>query len=226
MPYAIDDYVKVYLPFESDTIDIVSKTVLTARNLSGYESISTAIPVPCIHSNLIFGSIPLTFGSNDFCIEFFYKDMEGSAADWDNMFAFGTHDTAGGDNTSFCLGFRGGRFRLCPSRDGITIDLGKTFSDFRGQLRHVAVTRHNGNFITYLDGIPLSSVNTMSFPDSTTSFYMNGKGCSGTINAYVSQLKISIGTPVHTGPFDPYAYAFGNSYKGFIDKENMLWSYK
>ena len=55
MPYMIDDYVKVYLPFESDTTDVVSKTVLTARNLSGYESISAAIPVPCIHSNLIFG---------------------------------------------------------------------------------------------------------------------------------------------------------------------------
>lgn len=206
MLYEKNSHTRLYIPFTTDLVEQVNNVTIesqgTVNYISDKESGNSKFAA-C--AGLIFqryATTPVTIGNEDYCIEFGIK-LTGGNADWDNMFAFGTHNAAGGDSTSYCIGFTSGYFRLSQYRAGsdiITDNKDYMYSTFVDKWKYIAVSRHEGTTRAFVDGTKVLE-GTIPIPETVTSFYFNGSGNGGTRANSLYHFRMQVGESLYTEGF-------------------------
>lgn len=218
---------KLFLPFSTDRIEQV--TGITVAGGGTFISDTTSKTNTFFKSNgLVYqnwGATPITLNNSDYCIEFLIN-MTGDSVDWDNIFAFGTHNNAGGDSTTYNIGFTWGQFRLASLRNGsdLMAPATYTYSSFVGSWKHIAVTRKNNVTRAFVEGHKVieGSLNT---PTSVNNFYFNGSGGRVTGAHSLARFRMQVGEAIYTQDFVPDKF-IDPPFKVIVDKYNTVYGYK
>lgn len=226
--YSKTSNTKLFLPFSTDKIEQVYGITVagggTFTTDSGTKNNTFFKSTGLVYQN--WGATPITLNNDDYCIEFLIN-MAGNSADWDNMFAFGTHNNAGGDSTSYNIGFTGGQFRLASLRNGsdlTTSNSAYSYSSFVDNWKHVAVTRKTNITRAFVEGHKIleGSLNT---PTSVNNFYFNGSGSGGTRAHSLARFRMQMGEAIYTQDFVPDKFV-DPPFKVIVDKYNTIYGYK
>ena len=226
--YSKTSNTKLFLPFSTDRVEQI--TGITVAGGGTFTSDSSSKNNTFLKSTgLIYqnwGGTPITLGSSDYCIEFLIN-IAGNSADWDNMFAFGTHNSAGGDSTVYNIGFTSSQFRLAQLRNGAdltTSDANYSYSSFVGKWKHVAVTRKTNITRAFIEGYKIIE-GYLETPTSVNNFYFNGSGGGATRAHSLARFRMQIGEAIYTQDFVPDKFV-DPPFKMIVDKDNNLYGYK
>lgn len=218
------DTLKIYFPFQEDVKDEISGKQLSYSVTPTFGQMNDDL-IGC-KASVLWSSIPTTIDNQDFCIQFFIKELS-DPSDWNAFFAMGYHISyGGGDYLQMRIGkaYGGDSMGVSVSTDMTIPNVG--WADFKNKVRHIALCRESGIGRIYLDGSLQLTKKIDSFPASFTNFYFNGGGSYHTDTSYLSQFMLYVGDCIHREDFDPYTFIPSPRYKALLNYDQTLWSYK
>lgn len=206
MFYDKNSHTRLYIPFTTDLVEQVNNVTLEVQGTVNYITDKTSGSSKFAQCpGLVFqryATTPVTIGSEDYCIEFGIK-LTGGNTDWDNMFAFGTHNVTGGDTTSFSIGFTSGYFRLSQYPGGsdiLTVSKDYMYSTFVDNWKYIVASRHEGITRAFVDGVKVLE-GTVPIPHTVNSFYFNGSGYGGTRANSLYHFRMQVGESLYNESF-------------------------
>jgi hypothetical protein len=138
----------------------------------------------------------LVFGTNDFCVEFWMYWIGG--ANENNVLM---NNASGGFNIRL-VASTSTNWSLENSYVGPVADFGT--APTKNVWHHIAITRNSGTLRAFIDGVQVySGANSTNFTNTAT-WYLGANGYSVSsyyVNAYISNLRIVVGSPVYTSAF-------------------------
>lgn len=87
------DTLKIYFPFQEDVKDEISGKQLSYSVTPTFGQMNDDL-IGC-KASVLWSSIPTTIDNQDFCIQFFIKELS-DPSDWNAFFAMGYHISYGG----------------------------------------------------------------------------------------------------------------------------------
>lgn len=223
LPSGIDEYTVLCSHFNgNDGATAYSDPIVGAYTFHGSAQLDTAQKVfgsasllltPATSDYLTIGDNALTdFGTSDFTIEL---RIRFNALDTWQTF-IGQQKTAG---DYFQLGRNGNYLRIYISNNSETLlDLQNAWTPSTDTWYHVAVVRHNNDWLMFINGTQIGTTNTTSltFPNYDLNMYIGAfiDGINNLTNGWIEELRISKGTARWTSNFTPPTSEYSESDTG------------